>query len=355
MLYFTAEIFEMVYLRAFGAFFTAFFVALIFGKYIISWLKKIQKQGQPIRSDGPATHVETKQGTPTMGGVIIILAILVATLLWNRIDSVYIHIILVTGLLGGAIGFFDDFNKLRKNDIKGISKRIRLVLEGFLGLLLFFWIYYLEPTDFTTTIHMPFFSGVSFDLGYYYAIFAMVLLASTCNTVNFSDGLDGLAAGSLLFPMATFALIAWFASFLGASFIMEVPTVIDGDEIMIFCISVTGALLGFLWYNAYPAKVFMGDIGSLFLGSVLGAVAILLKQELLLVILAGVFVIEGISDVIQIYFYHFKNKRRFFLMAPLHHHYEKKGVHEVTIVIRFWILSILFSALALLSIYRPVE
>ncbi|MDI2090758.1 phospho-N-acetylmuramoyl-pentapeptide-transferase [Commensalibacter oyaizuii] len=347
------NLFRYITFRAGAACFTAFFLSLWLGPYIIAKLHKIQRDGQPIRALGPERHIKEKAGTPTMGGVMILFTLTVATLLWSDWTNGFIWIVLLVTLGFGLIGFFDDYQKLAKRNSDGLSKRTRLGGEFLISLVAAFLLQQLMPITPTDNLQnmlaLPFFKTVLIPLGYFFPIFGMVVIAGFGNAVNFTDGLDGLAIVPVVIAFLVFALISYivgnavFAEYLQLHFVPQT------GELGIFCAAVIGAGLGFLWFNAPPASVFMGDTGSLALGGALGCVAVAVKHELVLCIVGGLFVIETLSVIIQVAWYK-RTKTRVFLMAPLHHHFEKKGWAESKIVVRFWIISIILGLIGLATL-----
>ncbi len=343
------DLFRYITFRAGAACFTAFILSLWLGPYVIAWLHRLQKDGQPIRTLGPERHIIEKAGTPTMGGVLILACLFIATLLWSDLTNPFVWIVMLTTLGFGAIGFVDDYKQLVKRNTDGLSKRARLGGEFAISLLATYLLQLLTPQDVANMVAFPFFKDWLLPLGIFFPIFGMVVIAGFGNAVNFTDGLDGLATVPVVIAFAVFSLIAYivgnhlFADYLR---LHEVP---GTGELMIFCGAAIGAGLGFLWFNAPPASVFMGDTGSVSLGGALGVVAVAVKHELVLCIVGGLFVVETLSVIIQVAWYK-RTKTRIFLMAPLHHHFEKKGWAESKIVIRFWIISIILGLIGLATL-----
>jgi len=325
---------------------TALMVSFIVGPYLINTLRFRQKGGQPIREDGPPDHLLTKQGTPTMGGFLILLALSVATLLWADLSNGYVWVALGVTIAFGAIGFLDDYLKVTKRDSKGISYHLKLLLQAIVAGVATIWITQMLPVDLATTLAVPFFKTVLFDLGSGFLIFAIVVMIGASNAVNLTDGLDGLAIGPVMIAAAVFALIAYLTGHAVFSSYLQIPNVPGAGELSVFCGGLIGGGLGFLWFNAPPAKVFMGDTGSLAMGGALGVISVITKHELVLAIVGGLFVLETISVIVQVVSYKLTGKR-VFAMAPLHHHFEKKGWAEATIVIRFWIIAIILALIGL--------
>ena len=337
------NIFQYITFRASYAAITALLISFLLGPAVIQALARL-KAGQVVRADGPQTH-QGKSGTPTMGGVLIILSVVISTLLWQDLASPHAWLLIVTLVAYGVIGFVDDLLKVLRRNSGGLAAPVKLsaqlVLAAAIGMALM-----AERTPHTTLLYLPFVKTPVADLGWMYVPMAVLLLAGYSNAVNFTDGLDGLAAGLVIFVAATFAVLAYVTGRVDWTEFLQVPYVEGAGEIMVFCLALLGALVGFLWFNAHPAEVWMGDTGSLALGGVLGVVAMIIKKEILLFIVGGVFVIEIASVVLQVA--HFKlTGRRIFRMAPIHHHFELAGWHESKVVIRFWILGGLFALVGL--------
>ncbi len=363
------NLFNYITFRTGGAMFTAMIIAFAIGAPFIHWLRKKQGKGQPIRSDGPEGHLLTKKGTPTMGGLIILISLGVSTLLWADLRNVYVWAVLAVTLGFGAIGFIDDFAKVTKQHHGGLSARLRLGFEfsiaaaaalamlfaewatktpgqshdlmGFAGALM--------AGDPITAVALPFLSGWGVQLLGFYVIFAMVVIVGFGNAVNLTDGLDGLAIVPVMIAAATFGMIAYLVGRVDYSSYLGIPHVEGVGELATILGALLGASLGFLWYNAPPARVFMGDTGSLALGGLLGAVAVATKHEIVLAIVGGLFVLETLSVMIQVAVFK-RTGKRVFLMAPFHHHFEKLGWQEPTIVIRFWIISVIFALAGLATL-----
>ncbi|UPG72315.1 phospho-N-acetylmuramoyl-pentapeptide-transferase [Roseomonas gilardii subsp. gilardii] len=332
--------------RAGAACLTALLVSMIFGPAVIRWLRTFQRGGQPIRTDGPERHLVEKKGTPTMGGVLILMSLGIATLLWADLRSGIVWAVLLVTMGYGALGFWDDWLKVTKRNTKGVSGRMKLVVQGGLGLLAAIWITWLMPYNLQGALAVPFLKDVLIQLGLFFPIVGMLVMMGASNAVNLTDGLDGLAIVPVMIAAGVFALITYlvgnrvFADYLQLNFVPGT------GELAIFLAGLIGAGLGFLWFNAPPAAVFMGDTGSLALGGALGAAAVATKHEIVLAIVGGVFVVETVSVIIQVFWYK-RTGRRVFLMAPLHHHFEKKGWAEPTIVIRFWIAAMVLALVGL--------
>ena len=343
------NIFQYITFRAAGAAISALLISFLIGPKIIRILLSLQI-GETINIIGPKSH-HTKKGTPTMGGVIIILSIILPTILWTRLDNIYIQIMLLSTVWMGIIGFADDYLKIIKKMPKGLIARYKMAGLIILGLIICLILKKSGLTNITTT-SLPFVANGQIDLGFFYYILIILVVSGTSNAVNLTDGLDGLATGLVAVATLVFGMIAYISGRVDFSDYLNIIYIPGGGELFIYCMALVGSCIGFLWYNAYPASIFMGDTGSLSLGAALGTLSILLKKEILLIIIGGVFVIETISVIIQVlYFKYTKRKfgegRKFFKMAPLHHHYELSGWHENLVVVRFWIIGVL---LALMSI-----
>ena len=328
---------------------TSLVISLWMGPRVIRWLKSVQRGGQPIREDGPERHLLEKKGTPTMGGILILTAMIFSTLLWTDLLNEYVWAVLFCTIGYGLVGAADDYLKLSRRNTKGVSARGKLVVQLVIGLISATWIAYLTKGPLGSELAVPVFKGVLFNLGLAFPVFGMLVMLGSSNAVNLTDGLDGLATVPTIIVAGVFALIAYlvgnrvFADYLQLN---HVPGV---GELAVFCSALIGAGMGFLWFNAPPAAVFMGDTGSLALGGALGAVAVAVKHEIVLVIVGGLFVVETVSVIIQVFWYK-RTGRRVFLMAPLHHHFEKKGWAEPTIVIRFWIVSMILALCGLATL-----
>ncbi|MBT4935081.1 MAG: phospho-N-acetylmuramoyl-pentapeptide-transferase [Rhodospirillaceae bacterium] len=340
------NVFRYLTFRTGGAMITALLVSFVVGPYLIDALRSKQKGGQPIREDGPPDHLLTKQGTPTMGGFLILLALSIATLLWADLNNGYVWVALGVTMAYGAIGFLDDYLKVSKRDSKGISGRLKLLLQAVVAGAATMWITQMLPADLATTLAVPFFKTALIDLGNGFLIFAIVVMVGASNAVNLTDGLDGLAIGPVMIAAAVFALIAYLIGHAVFSSYLQIHHVPGAGELAVFCGALIGGGLGFLWFNAPPAKVFMGDTGSLAMGGALGVISVITKHELVLAIVGGLFVLETVSVIVQVASYKLTGKR-VFAMAPLHHHFEKKGWAEATIVIRFWIIAIILALIGL--------
>ena len=321
---------------------TALFIGLLIGPRFIGWLRVRQGKGQPIRSDGPQTHL-AKRGTPTMGGLMILTSLIVSMLLWMDLTNPFVWACAFVTLGFGMIGFLDDYDKVRKASTAGVSGRIRLLGEFAIAGIASAIIVHQNGTH----LYLPFTTGISIDLGYFYIAFAAFTIVAFGNAVNLTDGLDGLATMPVIIAAVAFMIIVYLAGNAKFATYLGIPHVPHAGELAIFCGGMVGAGLAFLWFNAPPAAVFMGDTGSLALGGALGAIAVVAHHEIVLGIIGGLFVIEALSVIIQVFFYK-RTGRRVFKMAPIHHHFEQLGWSEPTVVIRFWIIALVL-ALAGLS------
>ncbi len=336
------NVFRYITFRTIYAILTALLITLILGPCLIEKLQTLNIK-QYIREDGPSTHLN-KSGTPTMGGILILLSLTVATLFWGDLTNIYIWIALLTTWGLGIIGIIDDLKKLRSKSSDGVSPRFKLCGQILLGAALGTFLY-LSP-DFDKSLTIPFFKTISINLGIFYILFVIVLIVGTSNAVNLTDGLDGLAIGLVLIVTTTYLLFSYFSGHIKIANYLQIPYIPGSGELTIFCGALFGAATGFLWFNTYPAQVFMGDVGSLALGGALGTVAIITKHEILLAIVGGVFVAEALSVILQVTSYKLR-KKRIFAMAPLHHHYELKGWAEPKIIVRFWIVAAFLALVAI--------
>ena len=340
------NLFRYITFRTGGAVLTALFISFLLGPWLISWLKAKQRMGQPIREDGPESHLLTKKGTPTMGGFLILAALAISTVLWADITSGYVWATLIVTIGFGLLGFFDDFLKVTKRNSKGLPSRTKLLGQLLLSMIATTWVMYLTRDPLSTALAVPFLKTLLVPLGVLFVPFSMLVIVGSSNAVNLTDGLDGLAIVPVMIVAACFALIAYLCGNVVFANYLQIQHVPGAGEIAVVCGALCGASLGFLWFNAPPAKVFMGDTGSLSMGGALGTIAVITKHELVLLIIGGLFVLETASVIVQVASYKLTG-RRVFRMAPLHHHFEKKGWAESTIVIRFWIIA---SVLALLGL-----
>lgn len=339
------NIFRYITVRTFIAFFTAFFLSLIWGPIFIRRLIE-RHYGQAIRDDGPQTH-KKKSGTPTMGGGLILLSTLIPCFLWVDMNNPFVWAVLLVTWGYGAIGYIDDYLKVSKKNTKGLSGKIRLLSEFLIaGIALYALI---AHYGLSTQVVFPFVKDLQFDLGYFYIAFGALVIVGTANAVNLTDGLDGLAIVPVVISATTLGLFAYVAGHSGIANYLQIPHVSGAGELTPVAATIVAAGLGFLWFNTYPAQVFMGDVGSLSLGGFLGTMAVLTKNEILMVVLGGVFVVEALSVITQVISFKLTGKR-IFKMAPIHHHFELKGLTETKIIVRFWIISILLAVLSLATL-----
>ena len=370
MLYYLLQdyfnVIKYISFRAAGAAITALFICFLIGPKIIRTLI-VSHFGETIRKNGPESHLK-KEGTPTMGGIIILMAIILPTFLWAKLSNPFIQIILIAVMWMGLIGFIDDYLKIKKKYTKGLIARYKITGQIILGVFISYMLisYSLDGHFFSYSIitnnsmkpigigsiSIPFLANGYFDLGYFYILLIIIILMATSNAVNLTDGLDGLATGLTAISCLVFAVIAYASSRFDFSDYLNIIYIPNSGELFIFCLATIGSCIGFLWYNAHPAKIFMGDTGSLALGAALGTLAILLKKEILLIIVGGVFVTESLSVILQVlYFKYTKRKygvgKKIFRMAPLHHHFELSGWVENHVVVRFWIIGILLALFSL--------
>jgi phospho-N-acetylmuramoyl-pentapeptide-transferase len=337
------NVFRYITFRTIYASITAFLICFLLGPWVIAKLSEKQI-GQYIRRVGPAAH-QDKAGTPTMGGVLIIGAIAAGALLWADLTNAYVWIVLF--VTGGyfAIGFTDDYMKQIQKRNRGLTARTKFFCQILVAFAAGLFIY-LTP-EFDARVTVPFFKGFRPDFGIGYILFAVLIIVGTSNAVNLTDGLDGLAAGPVVIAAGTYMLFAYVAGHSGIADYLQIPYVYGSGEVTVVCGAIAGAGLGFLWFNTYPAQIFMGDVGSLPLGGMLGTVAVITKQEVLMMIVGGIFLVEAVSVMLQVGYFKLTHGRRIFLMAPLHHHFELKGWSESKVIVRFWIISILLALLAI--------
>jgi phospho-N-acetylmuramoyl-pentapeptide-transferase len=343
------NLFRYITFRAGGAFFTALIFGFIFGRPLINLLRRKQGKGQPIREDGPKNHILEKAGTPTMGGLLILSALVVSTLLWARLDNVYVWTVLLVTVGFGAVGFVDDYQKVAKRNAKGVPGRVRFGVGLLIAAVATYVASHAHPLDLTNQLAMPVFKNVLINLGIFFIPFGMIVIVGAANAVNLTDGLDGLAIMPVMIAAGTLGVISYLVGNAVFAPYLEVHYVPGTSEILIFCAGLIGGGLGFLWYNAPPAAVFMGDTGSLALGGALGAIAVVTKHEIVLAIVGGLFVVEALSVIIQVLYFK-RTGRRVFLMAPIHHHFEQLGWKEPQIVIRFWIISLILALIGLATL-----
>lgn len=340
------NVFRYITFRSIGCAVTAFLLVVIIGPRFIAWLQRKQI-GQVIREDGPQSHF-CKKGVPTMGGVLILFAMTASSMLWTDLRSGLVWLLIGISLFFGAIGSLDDIKKIRKGNSRGLTAKEKLVLQiagaSVVGVFLL-----LNP-GYDGTLSLPFFKTLHPDLGWWYLPFAVIVIIGASNAVNLTDGLDGLAAGPIVITASTYLIFSYVAGNAVVASYLQIPFVSGAGEVTVFCGAMVGACLGFLWFNCYPAQIFMGDVGSLALGGTLGTVSIITKQEFLLAIVGGIFVMEAISVILQVGYFKMSGGKRIFLMAPFHHHFEKKGWPEPRVVVRFWIVSIILGLIALATL-----
>ncbi len=341
------NIFRYITFRSIGAIATSLMICFIYGSNIITWLKAKQQQGQPIRENGPQSHLISKKGTPTMGGLMMFISFFISILLWADLSNHYVWIVLFVTSGFGFIGFMDDYLKVTKKNTKGVSAKLKLVSQFVIAVVAAIWIQKIADPNTANNLLFPFFKNLTLDLGLFYLPFAMLVMIGASNAVNLTDGLDGLAIVPIMIATACFALISYLIGHIKFSEYLQIHFINGSGELAVVCSAIIGAGLGFLWYNAPPAKIFMGDTGSLALGGTLGAISVIIKQEIVLAIIGGLFVIEAVSVIIQVGYFKLTGGKRFFGMAPIHHHFEKKGWSEPTVVIRFWIIAVIFALIGL--------
>ena len=342
------NVFRYITFRTAGAVVTALFFVFLFGPQIIAGLRVRQGGGQPIREDGPQSHL-SKKGTPTMGGLMILAGALISTLLWANLSNVYVWAVLFVTASFGAIGFYDDYLKVSKQTNKGFSGRARLALEFVIAIAACFAIARAGVEPLSTSLTFPFFKDVFVNLGWFFAPLAAIVIVGAGNAVNLTDGLDGLAIVPVMIAAASFGFIAYLAGNANFADYLQIHFVPGTGELAVICGAVLGAGLGFLWFNAPPAAIFMGDTGSLALGGLLGSIAVATKNEIVLAIIGGLFVMEALSVIIQVGYFKMTG-RRVFLMAPIHHHFEKLGWTESQVVIRFWVIAVILALIGLSSL-----
>jgi len=340
------NVFRYLTFRTGGSIMTAILVSFVLGPAIIRSLKEHQGKGQPIRTDGPARHIVEKQGTPTMGGLLILVSVIISTLLWGDLSNRYVWAVLAVTVAYGVLGFADDYLKVSKRSPAGVRSKVKLLCEFVVAAAAVLWIMTLQETPLSGAVALPFFKNVLIGLGGFFIIFGALVIVSASNAVNLTDGLDGLAIVPVMIAAATFLLIAYLVGNIKFADYLQLHYVAGTGELTVLLGALIGAGLGFLWYNAPPAMVFMGDTGSLSLGGLLGAVAVATKHEIVLGIVGGLFVVEALSVIVQVISFKTTGKR-VFKMAPIHHHYEQLGWKEQTIVIRFWIVAVILALIGL--------
>ncbi|AJA45530.1 phospho-N-acetylmuramoyl-pentapeptide-transferase [Frischella perrara] len=341
------HVFSYLTVRAIFALLTALIISMLMGQKVIDWLQKLQI-GQVVRNDGPESHL-SKKGTPTMGGILIVSSIMISVLLWAELSNPYVWVTLF--VLGGfaLVGFADDYLKVVRKNPRGLIARWKYFWQSVIALMVAFGLYIYGKDTPVTALVVPFFKDVMPQLGLFYIIFTYFVIVGSGNAVNLTDGLDGLAIMPTVFVAGGFAIVSWTTGNVNFAEYLNIPYIRYSGELMIVCMAIVGAGLGFLWFNTYPAMVFMGDVGSLALGGVLGIIAVLLRQEFLLVIMGGIFVIETLSVILQVGSFKLRGKR-IFRMAPIHHHYELKGWPEPRVIVRFWIISLMLVLIGLVTL-----
>ncbi|HUU50174.1 MAG TPA: phospho-N-acetylmuramoyl-pentapeptide-transferase [Nitrospinota bacterium] len=339
------NVFKYITFRTSYAILTALLISLLLGPFVIKKLMKYQI-GESIRSDGPPSHL-SKEGTPTMGGMLIIVSLVISTLLWVDLLNKYAWLVLISIIGFGLIGFWDDYLKVIKRRENGLRVKEKFLVQFLLGLGIALFLY-LDPatSSFSSKLFIPFFKKINPDLGWWYILFAVFVIVGTSNAVNLTDGLDGLAIGPIIIATLTYVLISYLSGHVKFAGYLNITYIKGAGELSIFCGSIIGASLGFLWFNSYPAQMFMGNVGSLALGGALGTVAVITKHELVLIIVGGIFVIETLSVIVQVLYFKVTGKR-VFRMAPLHHHFEEIGWAEPKVIVRFWIIAIMLALLSL--------
>lgn len=333
------NVFNYLTLRTILGVLTALIIAFLVGPSMIRRLSFKQQTGQPIRNDGPQSHL-AKAGTPTMGGLLILVAMVISTLLWSDLTNRYVWVVLVVTIIFGAIGYVDDYKKLIMKNPKGLSAKAKYAFQSLGALGAGVFLYYTATSPIETSLTVPFFKHIVLELGIFFIVFTYFVIVGSSNAVNLTDGLDGLAIMPTVLVGGALGIMAYVTGHIKFAEYLQIPYVAGVGEVAIFCGAIVGAGLGFLWFNAYPAQVFMGDIGALALGAALGIVAVVIRQELILFVMGGVFVVETLSVAIQVISFKLTGKR-VFRMAPLHHHYELKGWPEPRIIVRFWIITVI--------------
>ncbi|MGV2870481.1 phospho-N-acetylmuramoyl-pentapeptide-transferase [Colwellia sp. E150_009] len=340
------HVFSYLTFRAIVSTLTALFISLYFGPKLISYLQKMQI-GQTVRDDGPESHL-SKSGTPTMGGILILASIVVSVLLWTNLENIYVWVVLFVVVSFGIIGFVDDYRKVIRKDSNGLIAKWKYFWQTVIGLATAFFLYQISHPE-QTFLLIPFIKDVMPQLGMFYIVLTYFVIVGTSNAVNLTDGLDGLAIVPTIMVAGAFALFAYVTGNVNFAGYLNIPYIAMTSELVVVCTAIVGAGLGFLWFNTYPAQVFMGDVGSLALGAALGVIAVLVRQELVLFIMGGVFVMETVSVILQVGSYKMRGQR-IFRMAPIHHHYELKGWPEPRVIVRFWIISFILVLIGLATL-----
>ncbi|HHC71406.1 MAG TPA: phospho-N-acetylmuramoyl-pentapeptide-transferase [Thiotrichales bacterium] len=341
------RVFQYLTLRSILAVITALVISFVVGPVMIRWLSRYQI-GQTVRSDGPESHL-AKAGTPTMGGALILVAIAITTLLWADLGNRYVWVVLITTLLFGVVGWVDDWRKLVRRDPRGLPARWKYLWQSAIGLGVALLLYFTAQTPVDTQLFVPFFKEVAWEMGWWFVLLAYLVIVGTSNAVNLTDGLDGLAIMPTVLVGGALGIFAYASGHAQFASYLSIPSLPGVGEVVVICAAIVGAGLGFLWFNAYPAQVFMGDVGALGLGAALGVIAVVVRQELVLFIMGGVFVVETVSVVLQVVSYKLTG-RRIFRMAPLHHHFELKGWPEPRVIVRFWIITVILVLVGLATL-----
>ncbi|GLK70399.1 phospho-N-acetylmuramoyl-pentapeptide-transferase [Ancylobacter dichloromethanicus] len=340
------NVFRYITFRTGGAIITALLFVFMFGPAIIAMLRLKQGKGQPIRSDGPQSHLLTKKGTPTMGGLMIFSGLMVATLLWGNLSNPYVWVVLFVTIGFGLIGFYDDYLKVTKQTHSGLSGKTRLAIEGLIAGCAAVFIMHVGRDPLSSSLAFPFFKDLLLDLGWFFVIFGAFVIVAAGNAVNLTDGLDGLAIVPVMVAAASFGMISYLSGNVLFADYLQIHYVAGVGELAVICGAIIGAGIGFLWFNAPPAQIFMGDTGSLALGGLLGTIAVATKHEIVLAVIGGLFVLEAVSVIVQVISFKLTGKR-VFKMAPIHHHFEQLGWTEPQIVIRFWIIAVVLALIGL--------
>lgn len=346
--YHALRVFQYLTFRSILAALTALFIGLYFGPKTIKWLQKMQI-GQMVRNDGPQSHL-TKAGTPTMGGILILVSITISTLLWGNLSQPNLWLLLFVTWGFGLLGWVDDYKKLVLKNSKGVSPKGKLLVQALIAACAVIYLYWQATLPIQTQLVVPFFKNTLINLGFLFPVFAFLVIVGSSNAVNLTDGLDGLAILPIVMVSGALGVFSYIASNAVYAHYLSIPYVPNIEEVTIFCASIVGAGLGFLWYNSYPAQIFMGDVGSLSLGAALGLVAVLVRQELILFLMGGVFVLETISVILQVGYFKYSGGKRLFKMAPIHHHFELKGWSEPKVIVRFWIITVVLVLCGLATI-----
>jgi phospho-N-acetylmuramoyl-pentapeptide-transferase len=326
---------------------TALLISFLITPYFINLLKGINPLGQPIRKDGPVSHIKKKKGVPTMGGVVILVSMILSTLLWANLSNPYIWIILFVLVSMGVLGFMDDYVKVSRSSSQGVPGKVKLGIQSLISIVACFAVQKYATPEYSNHITLPFFKNIILDFGVFYVVFVILVIVGASNAVNLTDGLDGLVIVPVMIVALCFSIICYLVGNYVFSTYLQVHYVAGVGEVVVLCSAMMGAGLSFLWFNVNPAKIFMGDTGSLSLGGSLGVIAVIAKHEIVLAIVGGLFVIEALSVILQVYYFKYTGGKRMFLMAPIHHHFEKKGWTESQIVVRFWIISLIFALIGM--------